>query len=188
MVELQVQVYNYTCHLTKSNLADKMGCAIFIRRSLRGYSLLAFLLRTLKINEICSDSLTQLLKIYNVNMRKNATKLCKLRGLMKVDSILKDLTAEEATAVEEVLQEMESKKKKKMKKMAMKRKRMESFGLEHIMLEFCFLPKTIYIVNVKINRSQKDVPEDDDDAAMKAACRMMADEEKDDEDCIPRTL
>ena len=45
-------------------------------------------------------------------MRKNATKVCKIRALAKVESVMKDLTPEEATTLEAKLTEMDSKKKK----------------------------------------------------------------------------
>ena len=86
---------------------------MFFRHSKRGCSLLVALLRSLSIADVSSECLSQLLKHHNVNMRKNATKLCKIRALSKVDCVLKDLTAEEATAVENMLQEMETKKPKK---------------------------------------------------------------------------
>ena len=69
------------------------------------------LLRSLQITEISSESLSQLLKEHNINMRKNATKLCKIQALCKVDMVMKELTAEEANALAEKLKELESKKK-----------------------------------------------------------------------------
>ena len=105
-------MYDYTCHSTTASLADKMGCSLFLRRSKEGHSCLIALLRSLDIFNISSDCLTHLLKAHHVNMRKTATKLCKIRALAKVDSVMKDLTPEQATALETKLVELESKKKK----------------------------------------------------------------------------
>ena len=112
-MKAKVAVYNYTIHVTKSKLADKMNTCVFFRHAKRGNSLLVALLQSLTIADVSSECLTQLLKHHNVNMRKNATKLCKIRALSKIESVLKDLTAEEATAVETMLQDMESKTAKK---------------------------------------------------------------------------
>ena len=113
----EVLVYDYTIHFTAGSLADKMGCCMFFRRSFKGFSLLAALLRNLDIARIPSDSLTQLLKVHNINMRKTATKVCKIRSLCQVETVLKDLSAEEVKALEELMKNMESKKKKTTTKM-----------------------------------------------------------------------
>ena len=89
-----------------------MGSCLFLRRSKNGHSLLVALLRSLQISKISSDCLSQLLRVHNVNMRKTATKLCKIRALCNIETVMKDLTTEEVTAVEAMLKEMESKKKK----------------------------------------------------------------------------
>ena len=109
----QVLVYDYTCHVTTGMLAEKLGCCLVVRRNLLGCSLLVWLLKHLRITDVSSESLSMLLKEYNVNMRKTATKRCKIQALCKVDAVMKDLSAEEATALAEKMKEMESRKKNK---------------------------------------------------------------------------
>ena len=177
---LEVCVYDYTCHLTTGNLADKMGSCLFIRRSLKGHSCLISLLRTMNVFKVSSDSLSHLLKAHHVSMRKTATKICKIRELAKLDTVMKDLTPEEATALENKLQEMESKKKKKDDKD--NEENMEDPDCDSWLFLHAHHDIAHFVVVLSAPNTSKDIAEDEDDAAINAARDMLLREVQEDQE------
>ena len=170
-------VYDYTIHFTNGSLADKMGCCMFFRRSFKGFSLLTALLRNLDIARVPSDCLTQLLKVHSINMRKTATKVCKIRSLCQVETVLKDLSAEEVKGLEELLKNMES-KKKKATRTKMKTWTNKTWTLVY---SLTYMLRDNFWQSTYIHVHTKEVPHDEQDPVMIAAEQMLTREMNEDE-------
>ena len=74
------------------------------------------LLRSKKILRLSSDSLSQLMKAYGLAMRKNATKIAKIRMLLKTEEAMAELSEEHRASLEAALLALDEKRKKQSKK------------------------------------------------------------------------
>jgi len=108
----QAEVFDYTLHWATGPLVTKVGFACFLRRSMKGVSVLVFLIKTAAIVKLTSDNLSCLLQRYGVATRKNCTKSFKIRQLMKLQEVTEACTAQQLEALEKMLTEMDAKRRK----------------------------------------------------------------------------
>ena len=90
------------------------SCCI-LRRAYEGDSLLLTLMKTSLILLASSDSLTQLLRMHGLQLRKNSTKSAKIRALMKLESITKHCNEQILAKIEAALQANDEKRRKNQK-------------------------------------------------------------------------
>ena len=70
-------------------------------------------MQNLGIMQIKGDSLTELLRMYQVNVRKTSTKAAKIRELMKIPSVIQACPEAHLLKIESRLAEMEARRNKK---------------------------------------------------------------------------
>ena len=84
-----------------------------LRRSFGGQTLLLSLMQSLRILSITSDALSKLLHMHGMAMRKNATKTCKIKALLKLEQVQQQLPSEIRERIEKLLAEADEKRQQK---------------------------------------------------------------------------
>ena len=110
---IKVKVFSYTQHFVDGKLSEKMGSCCLFRRALEGREIVTFIIETRAIAQMTSDTLTRLLEMQGASFRKNLTKPNKIRQLMKLAIVQKNVSAEDLASLEQHLQAMEKKKNRK---------------------------------------------------------------------------
>ena len=103
---------DYTVHLGNGPLCTKNGCSLVFRRSVKKYTLLAWLVHKNNIYKCTSEVLSELLTMHHVRMAKTATKITKVRKLLTLAEVTTQCTQQEINDVENLLKHLEEKRKK----------------------------------------------------------------------------
>lgn len=107
----EVKLFAYTLHVCESQLADKCGSAVLLRRGSQEFCLLCFLVQSELVLSSSSASLTELLQKHDIQMPKNSTKAHKVRRILAMEKVKEMCAAKTITKLLASLDEADAKKK-----------------------------------------------------------------------------
>ena len=94
-------------------MAEKTGSGLFVRRSVKNWSILAWHAKQTTLCKLTSDILSYLLTEHNLTVRKNSSKSVKIRALLLCDDVKTNCTEQEIQSMENAVAKMEEARNKK---------------------------------------------------------------------------
>ncbi|CAE7426242.1 unnamed protein product [Symbiodinium sp. CCMP2456] len=108
----KVQLFDYTVHLATKPVEDKCGCGFLIRRGVKSFSLVAYLVHTSEILQMHSATISDLLFEADIRLPKNTSKALKIRRVLEMDSVKNHVSQSTIDNIKLILDQQEEKRKK----------------------------------------------------------------------------
>ena len=93
-------------------IEDKCGCGFLLRRSVKSFSLVAYLVHTMEILKLHSATITEILCEADIRLPKNTSKGLKIRRVLDMDSVKNHVSQSIIDKIRSKLDEQEAKRKK----------------------------------------------------------------------------
>ncbi|CAE7763691.1 unnamed protein product, partial [Symbiodinium sp. CCMP2456] len=107
----EVQLFEYTVHLAPKGVEDKCGCGFLLRRGVKSYGLVAYLVHTLEILKLHSATISEILFEADIRLPKNTSKGLKIRRVLEMDSVKNHVSEGTIASIQKILDEQDEKRK-----------------------------------------------------------------------------
>lgn len=106
-----MQLFEYTVHLAPKGVEDKCGCGFLLRRGVKSYGLVAYLVHTLEILKLHSATISEILFEADIRLPKNTSKGLKIRRVLEMDSVKNHVSEGTIASIQKILDEQDEKRK-----------------------------------------------------------------------------
>ncbi|CAE7887532.1 unnamed protein product, partial [Symbiodinium necroappetens] len=106
----EVQLFEYTVHLAPKGVEDKCGCGFLLRRGVKSYGLVAYLVHTLEILKLHSATISEILFEADIRLPKNTSKGLKIRRVLEMDSVKNHVSEGTIASIQKILDEQDEKR------------------------------------------------------------------------------
>ncbi|CAE7411251.1 unnamed protein product [Symbiodinium necroappetens] len=112
----EVRFFGYSIHLAEPVLSDKCGCSILLRRGMKDFSLMGWLVQSGDVLKLTVRNLIDFMDSRGARMPKNATKAQRIRRILSMDDIQQECSADVINAMVQKLEQQEEKRRQKEEK------------------------------------------------------------------------
>ncbi|CAE7336219.1 unnamed protein product [Symbiodinium microadriaticum] len=106
-----VKLFEYTVHLAPKGLEDKCGCGFLLRRGVKSFGLVAYLVHNMEILKLHSATISEILFEADIRLPKNTSKGLKIRRVLEMDSVKNHVSEGTIASIKKILDEQDEKRK-----------------------------------------------------------------------------
>ena len=108
-----MRFFGYSIHLAEPSLSDKCGTSFILRRDMKDFSLMGWLVASGDILKLTVKNLMDFMDSRGTRMPKNTTKAQRIRRILSMDDIQQECSEDVINAILQKLEQQEEKRRKK---------------------------------------------------------------------------